>query len=29
MEKSYTKRKIWTSWTLLFEPVDQDVAGEH
>jgi hypothetical protein len=27
MEKTNTKPKIWTSWTLIFAPVDQDVAG--
>jgi hypothetical protein len=27
MEKSNTKLKIWTPWTLIFVPVDQDVAG--
>jgi hypothetical protein len=27
VEKSNTKPKIWTPWTLIFVPVDQDVAG--
>ena len=27
LKKSNTKRKIKTPWTLIIEPVDQDIAG--
>jgi hypothetical protein len=27
LKKSYTKHKIWTTWTHIFESMDQYVAG--